>query len=258
MDANMTIKKLITLAILTCLPLTVSADFFQDQKEKAEADFDMEFGGCDAKVAKQQSQIEQLKVRLEDLNRIESERQRKINNLQNQLANRSHDVTAQLNESNRQVQAYAHALNEQKTLNNKLVTQNNILKLQINNNNAAPRHPQPIVSQVLDSSIDIVKTWDDASWTWTAQDQRNRFGLDFAFVCPPNGEVRKIFGTGHYMTNSSVCTAAVHAGLISVKRGGHVIFRIGGHKNSFKASYSNDIKSRSYRDYGSHFTFPLQ
>ena len=263
-DAHMTIKKLVTLAFLTCLSFTINADAFQDMKNDAEADFDLEFGGCDAKVAKQQSQIEQLQIHLEDSKNAQSGKLQKIATLQNQLALQTNGVNSQLTDANQQVQAYSNALNEQKRLNNQLVSQINVLKLKMASNNVVVPTVQtslatlPLVKPVLDSSIDVVTLWDDALWNWSASGVENRLGLDFAYICPKNGSVGRVTGTGHYAIWSSVCTAAVHAGLISVKKGGKVIFRIGGSKNSFRGSNQNRVQSAKYGSRNSHFTFPPQ
>ncbi|PHS19082.1 MAG: hypothetical protein COA86_05265 [Kangiella sp.] len=263
-DANMTIKKLVTLAFLTCLPFTINADAFQDMKNDAEADFDLEFGGCDAKVAKQKFQIEQLQIHLEDFRNGESDKQITINRLQNQLANQNNGVASQINDANRQAQLYSNALSEQKAMNNKLITQINVLKLQLANNRSTI---QPLVTQtiqpMLDSSIDVVSTAEDALWKWSAKHLKGYLGQDYAYVCPKNGKISLVVGTDYYALRSSVCSAAVHAGLINAKSGGKVIFRIGGSKGSLTGSKRNEIQSKkhrdgSYRDREAHFTFPTQ
>jgi hypothetical protein len=43
---------------------------------------------------------------------------------------------------------------------------------------------------------------------------------------PGAGSLNPVWGTGVYIDDSSVCTAAVHAGLITVDEGGSVTIRI--------------------------------
>lgn len=47
-------------------------------------------------------------------------------------------------------------------------------------------------------------------------------GSTFTLTCEPNGTPGEVWGTGPYADDSSLCTAAVHAGRITVKGGGTV------------------------------------
>lgn len=92
--------------------------------------------------------------------------------------------------------------------------------------------------------------------TWTATASQHR-GTDARFVydCPANGEPSAIWGTDQYTDDSSVCTAAVHAGLITLRSGGSVTILMSGPANSFEASTRNGITSRSYPAWGGSFRF---
>jgi hypothetical protein len=59
---------------------------------------------------------------------------------------------------------------------------------------------------------DIVAT--SPSWFSTAVQYRGEDGRRVQFACPSPGEARSVWGSDIYTDDSSVCTAAVHAGLI--------------------------------------------
>jgi hypothetical protein len=64
-------------------------------------------------------------------------------------------------------------------------------------------------------------------WLASATVVRGRTGERFTFRCPPGGSAgRGPFGTDVYADHSSVCTAAVHAGLITFASGGSVTIEI--------------------------------
>src|SRR5689334_6520645 len=61
-------------------------------------------------------------------------------------------------------------------------------------------------------------------WGWrvTAVNRRGANGDIFEYVCPPDGRLNDIWGTDVYTDDSSICTAAVHSGLVSRAIGGRV------------------------------------
>ena len=61
-----------------------------------------------------------------------------------------------------------------------------------------------------------------SGWSANAVAFRARTGERFAYTCPGGGTVGTVYGTGLYTDDSSVCTAAIHAGLISLAAGGTV------------------------------------
>ncbi len=59
------------------------------------------------------------------------------------------------------------------------------------------------------------------NWTTNAVSWRGNNGQQFTFDCPPNGTISSsLWGTDTYTDDSSICTAAVHASLISTSSGG--------------------------------------
>ena len=63
------------------------------------------------------------------------------------------------------------------------------------------------------------------AWTTTAQGLGPN-GARFTRRCPPAGKTAVVIGDGIYATNSSICSAAVHAGAITASQGGSVTFQM--------------------------------
>ncbi|MFC8142974.1 LCCL domain-containing protein [Streptomyces paradoxus] len=93
------------------------------------------------------------------------------------------------------------------------------------------------------------------SWSMTAQDLTEApIGSRLTVSCPPSGVAETIYGTDLYTDDSSICTAAVHAGGISMEDGGKVtiIIRPGGeeylgsHRNGVTSSDWNASWDRSF------------
>lgn len=92
-------------------------------------------------------------------------------------------------------------------------------------------------------------------WRSTASDIRGRLGQDFEFMCPENGDINRVTGTDIYTTGSSICSAAVHQGVISARDGGRVKLQILGTQAFFNGTERNSVTSRKYGEYGSSFVF---
>lgn len=95
-----------------------------------------------------------------------------------------------------------------------------------------------------------------ARWTDGAGRYRGRNGERFTYLCPPNGAEYRAWGTDVYTDDSSVCTAAVHAGKITLKDGGAVTFEIRPGQNAYIGSTRNGITSSNYGPWGGSFAFP--
>ena len=94
-----------------------------------------------------------------------------------------------------------------------------------------------------------------ATWETTVTDYRDRVGARVAFDCPTNGSDVTIWGTDTYSDDSSVCTAAVHAGLISFGRGGRVVLQIKPGQSRYNGSTRNGVQSESYAAWEGSFSF---
>jgi hypothetical protein len=95
----------------------------------------------------------------------------------------------------------------------------------------------------------------DARWTDTATRYRDRVDDVITVHCPPGGAPGVVWGTDVYTDDSSVCTAAVHAGRITLSGGGTVRIQIGPGKESFQGTIRNGVTSSDYGAWGGSFTF---
>src|SRR5436190_3311840 len=78
-------------------------------------------------------------------------------------------------------------------------------------------------------------------------------GKTLKFTCPTNGKESSAWGTDTYTLDSSICTAAVHAGKIQLESGGPVTIEMRPGESSYKGSTRNGIKTNDYEKYGSSF-----
>ncbi|CAN5892698.1 hypothetical protein BH20GEM1_BH20GEM1_06130 [soil metagenome] len=96
------------------------------------------------------------------------------------------------------------------------------------------------------------------SWSMTV-DQLEAPPTATAFVvaCPsPDGSEGNVWGTGTYTADSSICRAAVHAGVLGRDGGGAFVVEIVEGLPSYTATTSNGITSISYPAWPSSFRFP--
>ncbi len=83
-------------------------------------------------------------------------------------------------------------------------------------------------------------------WSRGAVVHRGDIGQKFSYDCPPNGTPSLIWGTGLYTDDSSVCTAAVHAGLITFEQGGIVTIKVRPSDKEYQGSVQNHVVSGSW------------
>ncbi len=93
-------------------------------------------------------------------------------------------------------------------------------------------------------------------WTADAQAHRDAVGETFEYECPAGGEADIIWGVETYTDDSSVCTAAVHVGLIGFDEGGTVEIEIAPGQEQYEAGAANEVESRPYGSWPGSFTFP--
>ena len=81
-------------------------------------------------------------------------------------------------------------------------------------------------------------------------------GVIYRFQCPPAaGRTGNVWGTDVYTDDSSICEAAVHAGLIRRDEGGMVHYERLGAQPSFQGSVRNGVSSSSYPAWPGSFRF---
>lgn len=93
-----------------------------------------------------------------------------------------------------------------------------------------------------------------AAWGTNAQSYIGRSG-PITLDCPGGGSPGSVWGTDYYTTDSSVCTAAVHAGVINMGRGGSVTFFMSGGLSSYPGSSRNGVSTSTWGSYTSTFAF---
>lgn len=83
-------------------------------------------------------------------------------------------------------------------------------------------------------------------WSGTAVVYRGEIGQKHDYDCPPGGSASPIWGTGLYTDDSSVCTAAVHAGLITFEQGGIVTIKIRPGREDYRGTVQNHVVSGNW------------
>lgn len=93
----------------------------------------------------------------------------------------------------------------------------------------------------------------EIDWSTNAQELLGPTGATYVVVCPPDGSSRTIWGTEIYTDDSSVCTAAVHTGVITMEDGGAFVVTIFDGLDSYEASSANGIDSSDWPSWGRSF-----
>jgi hypothetical protein len=92
-------------------------------------------------------------------------------------------------------------------------------------------------------------------WNTTAEAYTDRVGSAVAFRCPPGGTPATVWGSEPFTSDSSVCTAAVHAGWISLEDGGWVKIKMQAGVDSYQGSKQYGIETTDYGPYEWAFSF---
>lgn len=93
------------------------------------------------------------------------------------------------------------------------------------------------------------------TWTATAAEHRDEVGRVITVVCPSGGQIAEAWGTDLYTDDSSICTAAAHAGLITLEEGGEVTFEIRGGASAYRGSVRNGIATGELGAWENAFAF---
>src|SRR5439155_1150064 len=92
-----------------------------------------------------------------------------------------------------------------------------------------------------------------SGWSANATAFRGQNGVQFVYTCPFYGAAGGVYGTDVYTDDSSVCTAAVHAGRITIARGGSVTIEMRPGQDSYKGSTRHGITSSPYGAWGGSY-----
>ena len=93
------------------------------------------------------------------------------------------------------------------------------------------------------------------TWSATAVAFQGKTGSRYRYSCPPAGRLGPVRGTTVYAANSSVCSAAVHAGVISVTQGGNVVIRMQAGRSSYAGTVKNGVTSQASAASPGSFSF---
>jgi hypothetical protein len=95
----------------------------------------------------------------------------------------------------------------------------------------------------------------DAGCSFVADALRGEAGTVYQVSCPADCQDNNyIWGTDTYSGNSAICTAGMHAGLISKTTGGILAVRLETGRPAFRGSVRNGIRSHDANDYNKSFT----
>ncbi len=107
-----------------------------------------------------------------------------------------------------------------------------------------------------DDEVEADEEADGDGWALSPGTYRGQDGLRVAYECSPGGDLRTVWGTDTYTDDSSVCTAAVHAGLITQDEGGRVVIEIAPGEESYEGTEANGVETNDYGSWDGSYTFP--
>lgn len=91
------------------------------------------------------------------------------------------------------------------------------------------------------------------SWSVNVSARRGQNGTEVTVNCSADGTAGSVWGSGPYTDDSSVCTAGVHSGAITLADGGAVTVEIQPGQESYEGSTANGVTSSDYGGYGGSF-----
>ncbi|ALA60480.1 LCCL domain-containing protein [Nitrospira moscoviensis] len=85
-------------------------------------------------------------------------------------------------------------------------------------------------------------------WTTGAGKWVGYWGRRERVFCPADGKLEGAWGTDVYTDDSSICTAAVHAGLLSVKQGGAVTIEMRPDVGQYSGTMRNGVRTGDWME----------
>jgi len=98
---------------------------------------------------------------------------------------------------------------------------------------------------------DTIRTID---WATTAS-QPSDSPRDLTYYCLANGNAAPVWGSDVYSDRSSICTAAVHAGLITFENGGAIAIRRLAGQSAYASTTQNEVTTAAQGAAAGSFTF---
>lgn len=111
----------------------------------------------------------------------------------------------------------------------------------VNNSNTGTSSPP---------SSGTATTWDARAISLSGKD-----GDTFTLACSPGGTAHSVWGSDIYTSDSSICTAGVHSGLITYQQGGDVTIELRPGRTIYGCSERNGVTTSPYGSYPHSFVF---
>lgn len=110
--------------------------------------------------------------------------------------------------------------------------------------------PKPDAPSSEDEDADDITpiAWNTSAAAFTGEN-----GRTYKFSCPADGTAGTIWGSDVYTQDSSICTAAVHAGLFTLESGGVVTIEFRPGRLTYGSTVRNGITSNTYGEYPRSF-----
>jgi hypothetical protein len=93
------------------------------------------------------------------------------------------------------------------------------------------------------------------SWGTSVVSFRPEIGKTYRFLCPPAGTAGTVWGSDIYTADSSICTAAVHGGKITLEQGGEVTIEIRPGRSIYGSTTRNGITSNPFGEFAQSIVF---
>ena len=93
------------------------------------------------------------------------------------------------------------------------------------------------------------------TWEANATSLNGTDGQTLILACSPGGAAHTVWGSDVYTDDSSICTAAVHSGLITYERGGSVTVELRPGRALYGCSERNGVTTNPYGPYPHSFVF---
>ncbi len=141
--------------------------------------------------------------------------------------------------------------------------------MNVKSSSALPSPPRPastansLVKESSPRQDDVKKTSDNEDsdevtpidWDTTIGGFKGEVGQTYSFRCPEGGTKGSVYGSDIYAGVSSICTAAVHAGLITLEQGGVVTIEFRPGRPIYGSTTRNGIKSNTVGEWKQSFVF---
>jgi hypothetical protein len=93
------------------------------------------------------------------------------------------------------------------------------------------------------------------TWEASATSLNGKDGETLTLACSPGGTAHSVWGSDIYTSDSSICTAAVHSGLITFQQGGTVTIELRPGRTIYGCSERNGVTTSDYGSYQHSFVF---